>query len=390
MDFDLNETQIAVVDGINKICSKFPDSYWLDKDDKHEFPHEFANAVAEAGYLGIIMPEEYGGAGLGYTEGALMMQAIAESGAGLAGCSSIHVNIFMPGAILKYGTPEQKERWIKRLITLKDRAAFGVTEPGAGLNTTHLTTKAEWDAKRNCYIISGQKIWTSTAQVANKVMLIARTTPIEQTKKPSDGLSLFYTDLNRDYADVKLISKMGRHAVDSNEVFYDGMPVPKEDLIGEEGQGLKYLFSSLNAERILVAAECVGLGRAGLRRATAYAKEREVFGRPIGKNQAIQHPLAADYAKLESANLMAFKAAWLYDNGKSCGAEANAAKWFAAEVGFEACQNAILTHGGMGYAKEFHVERYFREVQILRIGPIPAPLLLSYLAERVLGLPKSY
>lgn len=390
MDFEFTETQRAVIDGIKQICKDFPDSYWLDKDNKHEFPHDFAKALCDAGYFGIIMPEEFGGSGLGYTEAALMMQAIAESGAAIAGCSCIHVNIFMPGAIRRYGTQEQKERWIPRLITLQDRAAFGVTEPDAGINTTHLKTKAEWDPKRQRYIISGQKIWTSVAQEANKVMLIARTTPIEKTKRPIDGLSLFYTDLNRDYADVKIIEKMGRHAVDSNEVFYDGMPVPKEDLIGEEGKGLQYLFSSLNAERVLVAAECVGLGRAALRRATDYANQRVVFDRPIGKNQSIQHPLAINWCQLESANLMMLKAATLYDQGKPCAAEANAAKYLAAEAGFEACEQAIMTHGGMGYAKEFHVERYLREIQILRIGPIPPPLILSYIAEQVLGLPKSY
>ncbi|MFY9326893.1 MAG: acyl-CoA dehydrogenase family protein [Georgfuchsia sp.] len=390
MDFDFDETQRSIIEGINQICKDFPDSYWLEKDNSHEFPHDFAKALCDAGYFGIIMPEEYGGSGLGYTEAALMMQAIAESGAAIAGCSCIHVNIFMPGAIRKYGTKEQKERWIPRLITLQDRAAFGVTEPDAGINTTHVKCKAEWDATRQCYIVSGQKIWTSVAQEANKVMLLVRTTPLDKCKNPIDGLSLFYTDLNRDYADIKLIEKMGRHCVDSNEVFYDGMPVPKEDLIGEEGKGLRYLFSSLNAERVLVAAECVGLGRAALRRATNYANERVVFDRPIGKNQSIQHPLAANWCQLESANLMMLKAATLYDAGKPCAAEANAAKWLAAEAGFEACEQAIMTHGGMGYAKEFHVERYLREIQILRIGPIPPPMILSYIAEQVLGLPKSY
>ncbi|MFO1188330.1 MAG: acyl-CoA dehydrogenase family protein [Alphaproteobacteria bacterium] len=390
MDFKFTPEQLSIRDGVAKICEGFSDSYWLERDTKHEFPHDFAKAMAEAGYLGIIMPEEYGGSGLGYTEAALMMQTIAESGGCLAACSAVHVNIFGPGAIVKYGTDEQKRRWVNRLITLKDRSAFGVTEPGAGIDTTHLTTKAEWDAKSQRYIISGQKIWTSTAQVANKVMLIARTTPIEKTKRPIDGLSLFYTDLNKKYAEVREIQKMGRHAVDSNQVFYDGMPVPKEDLIGEEGKGFYYLLDSLNPERILVAVECVGMGRAGLRRATQYARDRVVFGRPIGQNQAIQHPLAEAWCKLEAANLMAFKAATLYDQGEPCGPESNAAKWLAAEAGFEACEQAIMTHGGMGYAKEFHVERYLREVQVLRIGPIPPPLILSYIAERVLGLPKSY
>lgn len=390
MDFELNETQRSVIDGINKICANFPDQYWMEKDDKAEFPHEFAQALADSGYLGIVMPEEYGGAGLGYTEAALMMQAIAESGAAVAGCTTVHVNIFMPGAIRRFGSPEQKERWIERLLTLKDRAAFGITEPTAGLNTPEAKVKAEWDPKRQRYIVSGQKIWTSLAQEANKVMLLARTTPIDKCKNPADGLSLFYTDLNKDYAQVRLIHKMGRHAVDSNEVFYDGMPVPKEDLIGEEGKGLKYLFESLNAERVLVAAECVGIGRAALRRATKYANERVVFNRPIGMNQSVQHPLAVNYCELEAANLMMLKAATKYDKNESCGAEANAAKYLAAEAGFNACEQAIMTHGGMGFAREFHVERYLREIQALRIAPIPPNMVLCFIAERVLGLPKSY
>jgi acyl-CoA dehydrogenase len=390
MNFEFTETQLAVRDGVAKICEKFPDSYWLEKDVKHEFPHDFAQALADGGFVGIIVPEEYGGSGLGYTEAALMMQTIAESGACLAGCTAVHVNIFVPASIMKYGTEEQKQRWVSRLITLQDRSAFGVTEPDAGIDTTHIKTKAEWDPERKRYIVSGQKIWMSLAQFANKVMLLVRTTPIEQTKRPIDGISLFYTDLDKNYAEIREIPKMGRHAVPSYQVFFDGMPVPKEDMIGEEGKGLYCLFDSLNPERVLAAVECVGMGRAALRRATNYAKERIVFDRPIGKNQAIQHPLAAAWCNLEAANLMAFKAAALYDLGKPCGAEANAAKWLAAEAGFAACEQAILTHGGMGYAQEYHVERYLREVQVLRITPIPAPLILSYIAERVLGLPKSY
>ncbi|MHA1114460.1 MAG: acyl-CoA dehydrogenase family protein, partial [Alphaproteobacteria bacterium] len=359
MDFEFTDEQLAVRDGIAKVCEGFDDSYWLDKDDKHEFPFDFAEAVRDAGYLGVVMPEEFGGSGLGWVEGALVMQTIAESGGCLAACSAVHMNMFGPMAMVKHGTDEQRGRWVDRLLTLKDRSCFGVTEPGAGIDTTRLTTKAEWDGKQ--YIVSGQKIWTSTAQEANKVLLITRTTPVEKTKRPIDGLTLFYTDLNRDYAEVREIPKMGRHAVDSNQVFYDGMPVPKEDRIGEEGKGFYYLLDSLNAERIMVAVEAIGMGRVALKRATQYAKERIVFNRPIGMNQAIQHPLADSWAKLEAANLMAYKAATLYDAGAPCGAEANAAKYLAAEAGFEACTRAVMTHGGMGYAKEFHVERYMRE-----------------------------
>ncbi|MBX3563535.1 MAG: acyl-CoA/acyl-ACP dehydrogenase [Sphingomonas sp.] len=390
MEFEFNEIQQSVRDGVARICERFPDSYWLEKDEKHEFPHEFADMIAENGYLGIVMPEEYGGAGLGYVEAAIMMQTIAESGGGMAACSSIHVNVFTPGTILKYASHEQKQRWIGRLIAREDRAAFGVTEADAGIDTSSIAMKAEWDEGAQRYILSGKKIWTSAAQTANKVMILARTTPADQTKRKIDGLSLFYTDLDRRYAEIREIPKMGRAAVDSNEVFYDGMPVPKEDLIGEEGKGLYYLFDSLNRERILAAVEAVGLGRAALRRASQYAKERVVFGRPIGKNQSVQHVIASNWCHLEAANLMAFKAASLADRGEPCGAEANAAKWLAAEAGFEACEQAILIHGGMGYAREYHVERYLREAQIFRIAPIPQSLVLSYIAERVFDLPKSY
>jgi acyl-CoA dehydrogenase len=387
---DFTPEQMAIKEGVAKICERFPDSYWLEHDNSKEFPHEFAKAIADGGYIGVVMPEEYGGAGLGFTEAAMMMQTISESGGCQAAASAVHMNIFSPGAILKFGTKEQKERWIRRLITLEDRTCFGVTEPDAGIDTTHAKLKAEWNPERQRYIVTGQKIWTSTAQVANKVLLLARTTPIDKCKRPVDGLSLFYTDLDRKYVDVRVIPKMGRHCVDSNEVFYDGLPIPKEDLIGEEGKGFYYLLDSINPERILVAANCVGMGRAGIRRASQYAKEREVFGRKIGMNQAVQHPLAEAWCKLEAANLMTFRAAQLYDQGRACGAECNMAKWLASEAGFEACETAVLTHGGMGYAKAFHVERYLREVQILRIGPIPQPLVLSYIAERVLGQPKSY
>ncbi|MFO1188309.1 MAG: acyl-CoA dehydrogenase family protein [Alphaproteobacteria bacterium] len=390
MDFEFSDEQLAIRDAINKVCEKFDDAYWLDKDNKHEFPHDFARAMADAGWLGVVMPEKYGGAGLGWVEGTLVMQTIAQSGGCLAACSAIHMNMFGPMAMVKHGSEEQRERWVNRLITLKDRACFGVTEPGAGIDTTRLTCKAEWDPARQKYIVSGQKIWTSTGQQANKVMLLARTTPVDKTKRPQDGISLFYTDLNRDYAEVREIPKMGRHAVDSNQVFYDGMPVSKDDLIGEEGRGFYYILDSMNPERFMVGAESVGMGRAALKRAAQYAKERIVFDRPIGKNQAVQHPLAEAWCKLEAAELMVYKAATLYDQGKPCGPESNAAKWLGAEAGFDACQKAIFSMGGMGYAKEFHVERYFREVQVLRIGPIPPPLVLSYIAERALGLPKSY
>src|SRR5258706_13842963 len=308
-----------------------------------------------------------------------MMQAIAESGAGFSGASAVHMNILGLNPVVVYGNAEQKARMLPPLIEGRHKACFAVTEPDAGLNTKQLKVKAE---KRNGkYFVSGQKVWISTAQVAEKVLLLARA---------EAGLTLFYTDFDRKHIEVREIEKMGRHAVDSNQVFFDGLPVPEEDRIGEEGKGFEYILHGMNPERILVAAELVGLGRCAVARAAKYAKERIVFDRPIGQNQAIQHPLAANWAALEAAGLMAFKAATLYDAGKPCGAEANAAKYLAGEACFDACQQAVMTHGGYGYAKGYHVERYLRESLVGRIAPVTPQLILCYIAERVLGLPKSY
>jgi acyl-CoA dehydrogenase len=388
MDYAFSEQQLAIRDSVQKLCARFDDAYWLKKDKEGGFPHDFYAAMAEAGWLGIAMPEEYGGAGLGITEAALLMQTVAESGAAFSGASAIHLNIFGPNPIVVFGNDEQKKRMLPGIIQGKVKGCFAVTEPNAGLNTTALETRAERSG--NGYVVHGRKVWTTTAQIADKMLLIARTTPREQCKKATDGLSLFYTDFDRSTIEVREIDKMGRKAIDTNQVFIDGLKVPLEDRIGEEGRGFHYLLHGLNPERVLIAAEAIGLGREALRRAAQYAKERIVFGRPIGQNQAIQHPLAKCWIELEAANLLTFKAAWLYDNGKECGAEANAAKYLGAEAAFTACERAVLTHGGYGYAKEFHVERYLREVMIARIAPVSAELVLCYVAERALGLPKSY
>lgn len=388
MDFALTDEQSQIREQVLRLCARFPDSYWLERDREARFPEEFYRAIAEANWLGIAMPEEYGGAGLGITEAAVLMQAIAESGAAMSGASAIHINIFGLHPVVVHGTQAQKARMLPPLIGGRDKACFGVTEPNAGLNTTEITTRAEKRGDR--YVITGQKIWTSTAQEANKILLLARTTPLDQVKRRTHGLTLFYTDLDKTRAEVRLIHKMGRHAVDSNMIFFEGMEVPEEDRIGEDGEGFRAILHGLNPERILVAAEAVGIGRLALARAAAYARERVVFGRPIGQNQAIQHPLARNWAELEAANLMVMKAAWLYDTGRESGAEANAAKYLGAEAGFRACEQAVMTHGGMGYAQEYHVERYLREVLVTRIAPVSRELVLSYLAERVLGLPKSY
>jgi acyl-CoA dehydrogenase len=388
MDFRLTEEQEAIRDAIAGICSRFDDSYWLKKDKEGGFPYDFHQAIAEGGWLGMCTPEEYGGAGLGITEAAIMMQTVAESGGAMAACTALHINVFGLHPVVMHGTPEQKQRMLPPIAAGKVKACFGVTEPNTGLNTTQLKTKAE--RKNDHYLVNGQKVWISTAQVADKILLLARTTPLEEVKKPTDGLSLFYTDLNRDKIAVREIEKMGRKALDSNELFIDGLEVPFEDRIGEEGKGFKYILDGMNPERVLLAAEAVGLGFAALNKATAYAKERVVFNRPIGMNQSVQHPLAKNWMELEAARLMVMCGAWQFDNGLNSGAAANAAKYLAAEAGLSACQNAVMTHGGFGYAKEFHVERYLREMMIPWIAPITPNLILCYIAERVLGLPKSY
>ncbi|MGP0058166.1 MAG: acyl-CoA dehydrogenase family protein [Beijerinckiaceae bacterium] len=388
MDFALTDDQRHIRAEIEKLCTRFDDAYWRERDSAAQFPEDFYRAVAAGGWLGIAMPAAFGGAGLGITEAAIMMRAIAESGAGMSGASSVHMNIFGLQPVVVFGTEEQKARMLPPLIEGKDKACFAVTEPDAGLNTTQLKTRAE--RRGDHYVVTGQKIWISTAQVATKALILARTTPLDQIKRKTDGLSLFYTDLDRARTEIRLIHKLGRHAVDSNMLFFDEMVVPKEDLIGKEGDGFRQILHGLNPERILIAAEAVGLGHAALRKATAYAKERVVFDRPIGQNQGIQHPLARCWMNLEAAYLMVLKAATLYDSGEECGAEANAAKFLAAEAAFAACETAVMTHGGMGYSAEYHVERYLRECFIPRIAPVSPQMIMNFIGEKVLGLPKSY
>ena len=388
MDPMLSDEQQTIRESVLRLCERFDDGYWLARDRDGEFPRAFVAAFAGGGWIGTAMPEEYGGAGLGVTEAALAMQAVAESGAGMSGASSVHISIFAPRVIVKHGSEEQRRRFLPPLIEGRDICAFGVTEPDAGLDTTSITTFAK--RRGNGYVISGRKVWTSLAQVATRILLLARTTPLADCAKPTDGMSLFYAEFDRARIEAREIEKMGRACVDSNQVFIDDLEVPEADRIGEEGMGFRYILESLNPERILIGAEAIGLGRAALRRATQYAKDRVVFGRPIGQNQAIQHPLAESWMELEAANLMMLKAARLYDSGRPCGAEANAAKYLGAEAGFNACTRAVMTHGGYGYAKEFHVERYLREVLIARLAPVSRELILCYIAERELGLPKSY
>lgn len=388
MALELSPGHREIREAILRTCARFDADYWLEKDRVGGFPVELHRALAQEGWLGICIPQVYGGSGLGIAEAAVMMQAIAESGAGMSGASAVHMNIFGLNPVVAFGTEAQKQRMLPPLIAGEERACFAVTEPDTGLNTTQLKTRAQREGDH--YRVHGTKTFISTASSVEKMLLLARTTPLEQVKSRSEGLSLFYTTIDRACVETREIDKMGRKAVDTNQVFIDGLRVPVEDRIGEEGRGFHYILHGMNAERILVGAEAVGLGRAALARATQYARERIVFDRPIGQNQAIQHPLAECWMALEAANLMVFHAAGRFDRGEPCGAEANAAKYLAAEAGYKACETAVMTHGGYGYAKEYHVERYLRESLIPRIAPISPQLILCFIAEKVLGLPKSY
>jgi acyl-CoA dehydrogenase len=387
MDFDLTDAQLEIVKGVRALCERFPDEYWRGHDSRHEFPHEFYKAVAEAGYLGIAIPEEYGGSGLGITEAALVMREVAYAGA-MNAASSIHLGIFGLTPVVRYGSEELKRRTLPRTISGEMHVSFAVTEPDAGNDITHIKTFARRDG--DYYVINGRKVFTTKAQEAHKMLLLTRTTPIDRVKKKTDGMTLFFADFDREAIEVRELKKLGRHAVDTNMLFIDNLRVPAADIVGEEGRGFHMLLDGLNPERVLIAAEAVGIGRAAVDRAVSYAKERVVFGRPIGQNQAIAHPLADAYAKLEVAELMMMKAAWLFDNRKPCGPEANIAKLRAAEAGFEACDRAVQTLGGYGYMQEYDVERYFRECRMLKIAPVSQEMVLNTISEHVLKLPRSY
>jgi acyl-CoA dehydrogenase len=386
MDFSYSDEQQAIEAAVGAICDKFDDAYWLRAEEEKRFPHELVNELVKGGWMGITMPTEYGGAGMGITEAAIVVKRIARMGANAS--SAVHINLFGPHPVIVFGTPEQKARFLPPLIHGRDRTCFGVTEPSVGLDTTRIKTFAERKGDR--YIVNGQKVWTSTAQIANKILLITRTTKYEEARKPSDGMTLFYTDFDRKRIAVREIAKTGRNAVDSNEIFIEGLEIPIEDRIGEEGQGFKYLLHGLNPERILLAGTHVGAGQAVLEKAAKYAAERIVFNRPIGMNQGIQHPLANCWIQLQAAETMMFKAASLYDAGKPCGLEANMAKYLGGDANFDASVRAVRTLGGFGFAKEYHVERYYREAIMGLIAPVSHELVLCHIAERALGLPKSY
>ncbi len=388
MDFELTEDQITIRDAVAELAAKFDDQYWQEKDEKHEFPTEFYNAFAEGGWLGITTPEEYGGHGYGITEASIILEQIAASGAGMNGASSMHLSIFGMHPVIVHGSEELKQRTLPRIVNGDLHVCFGVTEPGAGLDTTKITTFAKREGDK--YIVNGRKVWISKAVESEKILLLTRTQKFDESPRKTDGMTLFLTDLDRSKVDIRPIKKMGRNAVTSNELFIDGLEIPVEDRVGEEGKGFTYILDGLNPERCLVAAEALGIGRAALRAGVRYGNDREVFGRAIGKNQGIQFPLADSLARLDAAELMLRKATWLYDNGKPCGREANTAKYLCADAGFDAADRALQTHGGMGYSEEYNVARYFREARLTRIAPISQEMILNYLGSHVLGLPRSY
>jgi acyl-CoA dehydrogenase len=387
MDFELSQTQRDIVAGVRALLERFDDAYWRGKDERHEFPHDFYDAFAKAGYLGIAIPQAYGGSGLGITEAALMMREVAYAGA-MNAASALHMSIFGLTPVILHGSDEMKRRNLPAVAQGAMHAAFAVTEPNAGNDITHIATAARREG--DIYVINGRKVFTTKAKEAHKVLLLTRTTPADKVAKKTDGMTLFFTELDRGAVEVRELDKMGRHAVDTNMLFIDNLRAPAADVVGEEGRGFRYLLDGLNPERILVAAEAIGMGRAALERAARYARERVVFGRPIGANQAIAHPLADAYSQLEAAEMITLKAAWLFDHRLPCGAEANIAKLRAAEAAFFACDRAVQTFGGYGYMREYHVERYFRECRLLRLAPVTQEMALNSIAEHVLGLPRSY
>jgi len=388
MDFDFSDEQRMMAEQVQQLAKSFDLEYWREHDTTGEYPMDFFKAFADAGWLGIAIPEEYGGAGLGMFEACILLNEICASGAGTSGAAPIHFSIFPPMPIIHSGSEEQKRMYLPKIATGETMLGFSVTEPNAGTDTSRITTNAVRDGDH--YIINGRKIWSTNLQNADRTLILVRTTPYEEVERKMAGMSLFLLDLESPGIEIREIEKLGRKCVDSNELYLDNVKVPATDLVGEEGQGFYHLLVGLNAERLLIAAEACGIGKAALDLAIAYAKERVVFGRPIGQNQSIQFPLARTYSQIEIAKLMVQKGAWLYDRGQSCGKEANIAKIFAAEAGFDACDAAIQTHGGMGYAKEYHVERLWREVRLYKLAPVSQEMATNYIGEHVLGLPKSY
>ena len=388
MDFTFDSDLESICHEARRLADRFDDDYWRDHDEKHEFPWEFYNAFAEQGWVGIIVPEEYGGAGMGVMHAAVLLGTVAHSAGVQNAASALHISIFGLGPVIHHGSEEMKQRYLPPTATGELHVSFGVTEDDAGTDTSRIRTVARRDTSR--WIVNGKKIWNTKAQQASKCLLLARTTPRDECRRPLDGMTLFLIDLDPNHVEIRPIAKLGRNAVSSNELFIHDLPVEDADVVGEVGRGFRCLLDGLNPERIVLAAEAVGIGRQALDRAVHYAKEREVFDRPIGMNQAIAHPLADSYSELEAAELLWQKAAWTFDNGHNAGPLANIAKLRASEAAFRACDRAVQTFGGMGYAKECNVERYWRESRLSRIAPISNEMILNFVSEHVLGLPRSY
>ncbi len=388
MDFALTDEQQLIRESVGKLCADFPDTYWAAKDKAHEFPWDFYDAMAQAGWLGVAIPEAYGGSGRGITEASLVLEEVAASGAAMNGATPLHLSIFGMHPVVKYGSEEMKQAYLPRVARGDLHVAFGVTEPDAGTDTTSITTTARREG--DTYLVKGRKVWTTKALQSERVLLLVRTTPKEAVERRTDGLTLLLAELQRDEVSISPIDKVGRNAVATCEVVYDDLPVQVTDRVGDEGKGFRYLLDGLNAERVLIAAEALGIGRVALKRAVDYANERVVFNRPIGKNQGIAFPLAEARMRLDAAELMIRKASWLLDQGLPCGAEANMAKWLAADAGFFAADRAVQTLGGFGYASEYHVERYWREARLMKIAPISQEMIQNYVSEHVLELPRSY
>jgi acyl-CoA dehydrogenase len=388
MHFQESEEHALIRAAVRKVCADFPDEYWAACDSEHRFPWEFYRALAHAGWIGVAIPEAYGGSGRGISEASLVLEEISASGAAMNGASAVHLSIFGMHPVVKHGSEDMKQKYLPRVARGDLHVAFGVTEPDAGTDTTSIRTFARREGDH--YVVRGRKVWTTKALDSERVLLLVRTTPLDECRRRTDGMTLLLAELQRPEVKISAIDKAGRNAVASCEVVYDDLPVSIADRVGEEGQGFRYLLDGLNAERILVASEALGIGRAAIRRAVAYANERVVFGRPIGQNQGVAFPLAEARTRLDAAELMVRKAAWLLDQGQPCGAEANMGKWLAADAAFQAADQAVQTHGGFGYAKEYHVERYWREARLMRIAPISQEMIMNYVSEHVLGLPRSY
>lgn len=388
MRFDEDDTHRDLREGVRRVCSSFPDAYWRDLDGRHEFPWAFYEAMAEGGWIGVALPEAYGGGGLGITEASIVLEEVAASGAAMNGCSALHTSIFGMNPVVKHGSDDLRARYLPEVVAGRLHVAFGVTEPDAGTDTTAITTRARLDGDR--YLVRGRKVWMTKAPYCQKVLLLVRTTPIEEVERKTHGLTLLLADLQDPRVTITPIPKVGRNAVVSCEVSFDDLEVAVDHRVGEEGKGFTYLLDGLNPERILIAAEALGIGRVAIERAVAYANERVVYGRPIGQNQGIAFPLADAYAHLHAAGLVVSEAGWRYDNGLPCGEQANLAKLLASDAAFTAADRAMQTHGGFGYATEYDIERYWKEARLMRLAPIPQEMVLNYLAEHVLGLPRSY